>query len=480
MKNIIKKLIFIIPVVFVFLACEEMELLEEKPKAIASETFYNTPKEVASAANAMYDPYKSGNFENYWAYQECCVDYGFGRGSWASNSNFNGLDDTNISRTALIWNEIYLSIRNANLVIINTPNGSETSDAEKAQFIGEAKFVRAYNYFLLVRSWGGVPLRTENTFDQIEIPRSSIQDVYDLIIEDLEFAEDNLPDAPRLVGTPSKWTAKTLLADVYLNLENWTAARDLAKEVIQSGKYSLVSLSEPDDFYKIFDAGVVTSSEEIFYIKHHPEEGSFFGMFAHHPGSPYINKRGYYGHYTFDNNPVIAAWDANDFRRQAWFYPWLIGIAPNTLLYKKYIDLNASGNPSTDIPVYRYPDVLFIYAEAENFANNGPTADAVEYVNQVRRRAYGLDPKTSSSIDYKMSDYDKNSFFDLIIKERGYETFYECKRWKELVRTGKAEQIIKQVHGKDIAEKHYLFPIPVTETNYNKAIDPVNDQNPGY
>lgn len=478
MKIVIKKLIFIVPAILLLIACED--ILEENPKAIASSTFYNTAQEVAAAANAMYNPYKSGNFENYWAFQESCVDYGFGRGSWASNSNFAGLDNTNVTRTALVWGEIYLSIRNANLVIINTPNGSETSEVEKAQFIGEAKFIRAYNYFLLVRSWGGVPLRTEETFDQIEIARSSVQDVYSLILEDLQYAEANLPDAPRLIGTPSKWAAKTLLADVYLNLKEWIKARDLAGEVIASGKYSLVKMDVPDDFYNLFDAKVITSPEEIFYIKHSSLEGSFFGMFAHHPGAPYINKRGYYGHYTKDDNPFIANWDPNDFRRQVWFYPWSIGIAPNTLLYKKYIDLEATGNPATDIPVYRYPDVLYIYAEAANFANNGPTSEAIEYVNQVHRRAYGLDPESPSLIDFKIEDYNKDTFFDLIIQERGYETFYECKRWQELVRTGKAKEIIKEVKGIDIAEKHFLFPIPTTETNYNKAIDADLDQNPGY
>lgn len=478
MKNTFKNTIIVIPVLLLAISCED--ILRENPKSIASETFYNTAAEVAAAANAMYKPLKDTDFENYWALMECMVDYGFGRGSWASNSDYAGLDATNISRAALIWNQIYLSIRDANLVIMNTPSGTNTSESEKAQFIGEAKFMRAFNYFILVRNWGGVPLRTEDTFEQIEISRSSVNDVYALIVDDLEYAEQNLPDNPRLIGTPSKWAAKTLLADVHLNLKNWSVARDLAKEVIESGKYSLVGVSEPDDFYKIFDAHVVTSSEEIFYIKHNVIEGSFFGMFAHHPGAPYINKRGYYGHYTLDDNPVIANWDPNDLRRQAWFYPWAIGVAPNTLLYKKYIHLDATGNPGTDIPVYRYPDVLYIFAEADNFDNNGPTAAAMEYVNSVRRRAYGYDPVVPSVVDFEIGDYDVNSFFELVIKERGYETFYEGKRWLELVRVGKAKETIKAVHGIDIADKHFLLPIPVTETNYNKAINPDTDQNPGY
>jgi hypothetical protein len=121
-----------------------------------------------------------------------------------------------------------------------------------------------------------------------------------------------------------------------------------------------------------------------------------------------------------------------------------------------------------------------IYAEAASRVNNGPTAESVEALNQVHRRAYGKDPKVTSSVDFKATDYDVNSFLDLVIKERGYEFQYEGKRWLELKRTGKAAETILATKGKVIAPKAYLWPIAVTEFSYNKALDPIKDQNPGY
>lgn len=472
-------LISLIALILILTACED--LLTEKPKAIASETFYNTSEEVAAAANAMYYPFKVQNFENIWFFNECYVDYGYGRGSWASNSDYQGLDATNVTRMSQFWSQSYLAIRNANLVIINTPKGTKTTDQQKNQFIAEAKFIRAFTYFLLVRSYGGVPLRTEETFNQLDLPRSTIDKVYELIVNDLNFAEANLPDNPRLIGTPSKWAAKTLLADVYITLKNYDKSLALAKEVIDSKKYSLVKISSSDDWNNIFGPNVVTTSEEIFYLKFNSVQGSTVGMMAHHPKSSYLNGRGWYGLYTTTDNTIMANWDNNDLRKKGWFYSWNIGLGSNTLLYKKYVDPATTHDASAnDFPVYRYPDVLFMYAESANFVNNGPTDEAMECVNKVHRRAYGLDPTLSSSIDFKTSYYTKDSFFDLIIRERGYETFFEGKRWWELVRTGRVKEIIKTAKGKEIADKHFLAPIPVSETNYNKAIDPIKNQNPGY
>lgn len=476
-----RKSAYIAVVLSLLFGCSKM--LEEHPKAIATETFYNTADEVASATNAIYSPLRSADClgGNYPALMECLPDYGYGRGSWAPNSDYNGLDATNISRIAVIWNNLYLSIRNANLVILNAPNGTKISDEKKAEFIGEARFLRAFDYFILVRSWGGVPLRTETNMSDIEIKRSTVDEVYAMILSDATYAEEHLPDQPRQIGTPSKWAAKTLLADIYLTLKQWENARNAALDVINANKYALLKVNKPDDFNNLYGADVATTSEEIFYLKFNHLSGWWFGLFAHHPGSGYAGSQGYYGHYTTTDNPIIKGWDDNDFRKQNGFYKWDIGLGPNTLLYKKYIDPETTiGATANDYPLYRYADLLMMFAEAENQVSGGPTARAVESLNQVHRRAYGYDPKSPSPVDFKLSDYNQSTFQDLLVKERGYETFYEGKRWLELVRLGKAKEIIKAVKGIDIADKTFLFPIPVTETNYNKAIDPKNDQNPGY
>ncbi|GAA4729151.1 RagB/SusD family nutrient uptake outer membrane protein [Flavisolibacter ginsenosidimutans] len=463
-----------------FTACKKE--LEEHPKSIAVETFYNTATEVETAVNAIYPPLRSTNIMgSYLSELEPYVDYGDARGSFAVLNDFQGLNATHISRTDQAWSSFYLSIRNANLVIANAPNGKDISQADVKKYIAEAKFLRAFNYFHLVRSWGGVPIHTEANLAETDVKKSTPADVYNLIVADLQDAETNLPDKPAQLGRPSKWAAKTLLADVYLQLKKYTEARDKSDEVIKANKYALVPVATVDDWQKIFsgDAGVTT--EEIFYIEFTRQSGygSIWPMYLNHPGTKLLRQGGYYGFHSYTTNPVYQNQDNNDLRKGLW-YVWNIGMGPNTTLNKKFIDqiaTNGAGNPAT---WYRYADLLLIYAEAASRANNGPTVNAMEALNQVHRRAYGKNPNTPSSVDFKLADYDANSFLDLVIRERGYEFVYEGKRWLTLKRTGKAQEIIGAVKGKTIAEKCYLFPIPASEFNFNKALDPTKDQNPGY
>ena len=150
---------------------------------------------------------------------------------------------------------------------------------------------------------------------------------------------------------------------------------------------------------------------------------------------------------------------------------------------KKFIDPNSLefAGAGNDVTWYRYADLLLIYAEAAARAGNGPTPDAMEALNQVHRRAYGKAPAAASSVDFRLADYATTaSFLNVVLKERGYEFQYEGKRWLDLKRTGKAREIILAAKAKTITDKHFLWPIPVSELNYNKAIDPVKDQNPGY
>jgi hypothetical protein len=350
-----------------------------------------------------------------------------------------------------------------------------------ARYVAEAKFMRAFNYFYMVRLWGGVPLRTEDNMSIIDLPRSTIDEIYELIYADLKYAEEHLPDSPRLLGTPSKWVAKTLLADVCLTHKDWQNARDKAKEVIDTGIYDLVEIKSPDDFYLIYGPDVLTSSEEIFCFKYTDQYGLTIMSFLHHPGDGYSPSHGnYYSLYSTTDNLFYKNWNDLDFRKEFNFYRWNIGIGDNTLLTKKYIDPDAVGGASNDFPIYRYAEVLLIYAEAVNNVNHGPTVEAMECLNKVHRRAYGYNPNAVSPVDYKLEEYDENSFLELILQEKGYETVSEAKRWLDLVRTGKAQSVIKEVDDITLNERIFLWPIPVNETNYNKAIDPVADQNPGY
>lgn len=475
---------FFFVLVWMLSSCDSM--LKEEPKSLAVETFYNTAAEVEAAVNAIYTPLRSSNTSGmgvYIAVLEAHIDYAYGRGSYAVLNNFQGLDNVNISRTAGAWEGFYLSIRNANLVIKNAPNGKSISKANIDKYLAEAKFLRAFNYFHLVRNWGGVPIRTEANMTDINAKRNSVAEVYDLILADLKVAEAGLSEQISQSGRPSKWAAKTLLADVYLELKRYAEARDKAEEVMLSKKFSLVPVQASEDFQKIFGPTVVTTTEEVFYLKYSRQsgQGNLWPWLTNHPGTRLHGGGGVYGHHSDITNPVYKNWDDKDLRKGLW-YVWNIGLGATSILSKKFIDPDAIGGSGAgnDAPWYRYADVLLIYAEAASQAANGPTVAALEALNQVHRRAYGLVPTNASAIDFKLADYNANSFLDLVIKERGYEFQYEGKRWLELKRTGKAQQIIMATKSKAIADKAYLWPIAVSELGYNTAIDPVKDQNPGY
>lgn len=457
------------------------DALIEEPKSIAIETFYNTSTEVETAVNAVYSPLRLAYYTI--GINSAHTDYAYGRGSWAALNDFQGLNSVWITRVAEVWNYYYLSIRNANIVIANAPEGTSISQGDIDKYVAEAKFLRAFTYFQLVRHWGGVPIRSEINLTDLQAKRNSVEEVYSLILADLLIAEVNLPDVPKISGRPSKWAAKTLLADVYLQLNKFQEARNKAKEVIQSNKYALVAITSTDDFQNIFGPNVITNSEEIFYLKYSHEigQGDTWPWLINHPGTKLHGGGGVYGVHSDINNLVYLNWDNSDFRKGQW-YIWNIGLGPTSLLSKKLIDpaaLNgsSSGNPQT---WYRYADLLLIYAEASYRVSNTTTSEAMEALNQVHRRAYGYNPTLPSAVDFKTSDYIGSSFLNLIIKERGYEFQLEGKRWLELKRTGKLAEIILAVKGKVVTEIDYLWPIPTNELSSNKALDPSKDQNPGY
>ncbi|GAB3970345.1 RagB/SusD family nutrient uptake outer membrane protein [Spirosoma terrae] len=477
-----KKLLFLLPILCLT-ACES-ELIEE-PKSLVVEAFYNTAAEVEAAANLISVPLRSSSgLSVYEATLESQTDYAYGRGSWAPLSDFQGLDGANITRVSGLWNIFYLSIRNANLVIKNAPNGKSISQADVKKFVGEAKFLRAYNYFQLVRNWAGVPLRTEANMTEINLKRSSVDEVYTLILADLMEAEANLPDNPAVAGRPTKWAAKTLLADVYLQQGKYAEARDKAKEVIDSKKFSLVPVATKADFQtKVWGPELVSTSEEIFYLKYARQvgQGNYMLWITNHPNTKLFNFGGAYAVYGDANSAFYKAWDNGDLRKSLWDVV-NFGLGATTLVSSKFIDQLAVGQngAGNDDPVYGYSDVLLIYAEAAARAGNAVTADALESLNQVHRRAYGKTPTATSTVDFNLADYTSATFVNAVLMEKAYEFQYGGKRWLELKRTGTAKAVIQAMKGKTVQDKHLLWPIPVSELNYNLAIDAAKEQNPGY
>lgn len=472
-------------IVILFLAgCnQDLSILKEEPKEIATETFLSTKDEIEGTIFSVY--YQLKRFEcfgrHFHTINETMTDYAAGRGSYANPSNFTGLDATNNNRVQDTWALLYRAVNFANKVIKKAPDASAATQNEIIQLVAEARFLRAFSYYRLVQSWGAVPLNTEENMDEFNKPRTPVATIYDFIVDDLKYAEANLPETQSMKGRPQQTTAKTVLTEVYLAMKRWSDASSKALEVINSNKYSLVKVSKPDDFYNIFGPYVNGSSEEIFYLKYNRESGSDFAWMLHSPKVAYMNYQGAYGIYSDSvTNKVIREWDTKDLRKKFNLYNVNIGLGKTTVLCKKFIDPDATTTKgSNDFPLYRYADLLLFFAEADCMANNGPTPDGMEKLNMVHRRAYGYNPNIPSIVDFKVTDYNKDTFIDLLLKERCYETMFEGKRYNELRRMGKLKEIIKNVKGIEVSEAALLWPIPAQEIQYNDSIDD-KDQNPGY
>ena len=481
-------LIYLVVVSLGAASCSKM--LTEKPENIlATVTFYKTKADAVAAVDAIYNPIRNQYGGTEWGGQfTAAEDYSAGTGIYLPLSLYV-MNSSSIARTDAAWRSFYQAIRNANLVLKYVP-AIPMTDAEKNALLAEARFLRALSYRNLVRSWGGVPLRTEpvEDVDHISGKRASVDDINALVIEDLKFSETNLPATQAMIGRPTKWSAKTMLADVYLYTEKWNEARDKADEVIKTGPYSLVPVTKASDFELIFGPTALTSSEDVFSIKYSRANGGSQIAQQYAMANSAYSSGGYGSFYGLPTYPLLKTWDPADMRWQFDIYTSypnrsgvIVAASPDQpILFGKFKDAGFAPSHGNDFPIYRYPDALFIYAEAASQANGGPTALALERLNMVRRRAYGYNANVTSVVDYTLAVAPTaQAFRDLVLKERAYEFLCENKRWFDLVRTKTVKQVIKAAKGLDVPDYFLLFPIPQQEIDNNDDIGPA-DQNPGY
>jgi hypothetical protein len=378
-----------------------------------------------------------------------------------------------------LWSGHYKGIGAANKALAALETASLPDD-EKNKLIGEVRFLRAYFYFNLVRMYGGVPLvlrvprdAADANTDPAFQTRATVDEVYASIKDDLTFAHSNLKVRSQSnVGHADKGAAAALLAKVHLYREEWQQAFDLTEEVIASGEYQLL-----DDYATIWRQAGDNSVESVFEI----QTGEFNN--ANLNINNYTTAQGVRvgGSGGWDdlgwgfNNPstsLIAAYEADDLRKDATIiFIDNSGTHKGTVLwddfrvpssdsvqnlyynYKAYASESKEtyADPGTkDLPknikILRYAEVLLINAEAGVRLGQG---DPAARVNEVRTRA-GLDPKGTVDIND-------------IWQERHVEFAMEHDRFWDLVRQGRAAEVM-QAAGKDFIEgKHERLPIPVSQ-----------------
>jgi hypothetical protein len=482
-----KKITIILLSIILFSACENM--LDEVPRSFVSKAnYYQNEADAEGAIAGAYASLQSDFYGiTYYLMVELHGDYINGRGSQAPISIMNQvLDQTNIGRCASDWNVLYSAVNRANAVLNNVPNIVDINSETQTQILAEAHFLRALAYFELVRGWGAVPIKTSESIDltALEAPREPEGKVYELIIQDCLAAESGLGEVGDQTGRASKWAAKMFLAHVYLTIENWAGAAEKSLDVINNGPFSLITVEQPDDFYKMF--AVDTHSEDIMSLHHSETKGSTIPTFIHRARAyPYhYGTAGYYAWLPDMNSFIGDSWDDNDMRKSFNLYTeyqnedgeWVSLPSTIPILFKKFTS-NTDGISLNSVPVYRYTEAFLFYAEASCMTEGSPSSLALETLNMIKRRAYGFDPTTASTVDYP-DGMSKTDFRDAVLQERAYEFLVERRRWFDLKRTGKVKEAFAAA-GKNVIDERLLWPIPENEINNNPAINQA-DQNPGY
>ncbi|QTD38969.1 RagB/SusD family nutrient uptake outer membrane protein [Polaribacter batillariae] len=483
-----KYLIFIVTIVFTlsFIKCADVNLEETPQSLLSPNSFFTTESEFEAALTGTFQALYTGYSGFDYGYplimtsgaEDVRSDAGIFRDLDRLSPNGNDQSILNV------WRQLYQSIANANTIIGNIKNAKDIPAQRLGELEGQAKFIRAFNFFFLVRWFGEVQLTTfENQTDIENLKQSSVKEIYDSIISDLTDAENKLPLSFPDPGRPTKGAAQALLAKVYLTMTGWpledasyyAKARDKADEVIKSGVYDL----EPNFSDLWQESNKLSNKEFIFAFYGSIAAGGVSGSHMHIASRHWGNGEGGWGDFYSEDRFFNAFPDSP--RKDATFTSVFAdgtdyvtaGVQPHMA---KYRDAGQTINDDGEgfNVMLRYADVLLIYAEAANMAGGSPSASALEAINKVKRRAMGLNFNTPAPAVDLSSGMSQSDFDDAVINERNWELAFELNRWFDLVRKKMIVQVNQSIHP-NVTENNRLLPKPTAQ-----LIPGVLEQNPGY
>lgn len=434
MKTMFRNILLIISVAL-FASCSSW--LEEEPKTfISPSTFYQTVEDFDGALKGLYPQSLNMNltevFADYNDKPESAEQVG---DIWANNPGygFYALRDA--------WSGAYSTIKNTNM-ILEAIEGTDFSEETKNRIIGEAKCLRAWSYFTLVQLFGDVPLRDKvvTSDEDIAIGRTPEADIYNFIFSDIQEAEQLLPEEAQSMGRVDKYVTKAIMARIYLtsagfpmNLtENYSKAKEKALEVINSGKYALMP-----SFDRVFKTEQYTT--ETIWAQLFSAPDSYSGM--HTNSAPVGSQTALF----LPTDAFIESFEEGDMRKEWGIQSGYVNARGTQVIsrtyYNKYIneeyleqELPASntGILTWQTQLIRLAEMYLIVAEAEN-EMNGPTVEAYQYINAIRRRAR-VDPNNSSQVP-DLNGLSKDQFREAVLLERKHEFYEEGFAWYDMKRT---------------------------------------------
>lgn len=455
-------------------SCDKDFLEPEPETAITSDTYFLNDEQIETGIIGMYDAIQgvnSNNFDDNFGIQrefyvtEMRSDNTRTKSQEGEAAEFETFAiNTNNGTVANYYASFYAAIARANLVLDNIGNAS----ADMAPvFEGEAKFVRAYAYFNLVRLFGDIPLITESVgpTDERLFSRVATSTIYELIVTDLETAAANLDNSFKNRG--SRAAAQGLLAKVHLTLGNYTSAQSLCESIMTSGEYSLQS-----DLREVFyNEG---NDEVLFAIGFTSDNGNESQNYS----AEMLNSVGRTVGVNYVTDEAREALDALGGERTQYSYRQDVA-QPTQYQVVKYLpngDANLGIDPTSTDPtsagndwiVLRYADVLLMHVEAILAGGQETSVPAALSSFQAVRDRAGLTDPVSSITKQELLD------------ERRVELAFENHRFFDLIRFGVAQEVLTAFsndNGYTFSASDLLLPIPQREINLSNG---GLTQNPGY
>lgn len=470
-------------------SCSDEFAQPDPPFSVTSDNFFISEEDYSNALIGAYDPLQAtytnvilGEIasDNTHCGGESATDViGWQQVDRMIHTPVNdNLDD--------IWDFNFAGIYRTSYIIENADNDVEFDD--KAQIIAEARFLRAYFNFEMVKWFGGIPIKPEGRFvlgDELTIPRSTVEEAYAYIEDDLMQAIPNMSEQAPQVGRASKYSAQALLGKVYLYQNKFAESAQQLQAVIDSGQFHLYGTQEGENFLNLFEFFAENGPESVFEVQYTNVQGAGFGCLQCSEGNVAVGfsgVRGYNGPvyvsgfgFNLPTQETVDAFSDDDLRKELsildienWAEQtgatFTIGnqdpVTGHTGFYnKKYIPRENANEPDPNLThpnnyrAIRYADVLLMAAEA---LNRGGINDelARDYLNQVRERA-GLEPVSSSG----------SQLLDDIYTDRRLELMGEGHRFFDLVRTGRAADVIDGFQ----PNKNEVFPIPLEEIQFSQG-----------
>lgn len=469
---------------FSFSSCSDF--LEQNPQTDLSENdFYKTADDILSAVNGAYSSLQEGDiYGNWYVFGEIPSDNTRNQlsGSVTTQNEFDQFYiDTQNSMIANFWKAAYKVINRTN-TILGRIDGIEINTELANRYKLECKFIRALMYFNLVRVYGDVPLvlKEISISESYDILREPKENVYNQIIADLKEAQD-LPVSYSTAedGRATQGAAKALLANVYMTLHKYAEAETILAEIINSGRYSLLENTPGslniDGYKNVFSPVNHNSKEGIFEIQFlkggYGEGSNYANNFAPENSGTNVVAVGGTGGNNIPEMDIYNAYEEGDLRRD---FSMSLGYYDNrknnewveSRYVCKFMDVPYQNNDaSNNYPVIRYADVILMYAEALN--QNGKTAEACKYLNMTRRRGFGYQTTETSPVDLQTTD--KAQFALMVEQERRVELAFENHRWFDLIRTGRAVEVMRS-KGFSLNETNLICPIPQKQIDVNPKL----------